>query len=267
MTDDPTPDPVKRLRIILTDQENEAPQSPPPQARPASRSPSPPPSSQATDELLSSLPLASSSSPAPAQAATRVAGASSATRKLKIGPAFWTVTGILSLITNAVLIAILLIMVQMLGKIQLTAGDATAGIVGGLYDNFDKMKNAHIVTTIPVVLTDVPVNFVLGYSTDTEVVLTTDVPIQANVNINAGIININGPANIVLQQGTRLPVHLDLQIPVQTTVDINQQLLVDIPIASTELSTHFQGLQDTIKPIYCLLEPNALDLNNNLVCR
>ncbi len=265
MTDDSIHDPVKRLRTILTDQESEAAQQPPPRARPGS--PSPTSGGQATDGLLSSLPLAPSSSPASEQAAASIAGAPSPTRKLKIGPAFWTVTGILSLITNAVLIAILLIVIQTLGKIQLTAGDATVGIVSGLYDNFDKMKNAHIVTTIPVVLTDVPVNFVLGYSTDTEVVLTTDVPIQANVSINAGIININGPANIVLQQGTRLPVHLDLQIPVQTTVDINQQLLVDIPIASTELSVHFQGLQDTIKPIYCLLEPNALDLNNNLVCK
>ncbi|GAB4504370.1 MAG: hypothetical protein Fur0043_13640 [Anaerolineales bacterium] len=263
MTDQPTNDPIKRLRTILTDQEAEAPQPSPSHDEIAGRRPpTPKPGQLITSSLPPASPLQS-----PAPAAAPIAGTPSPGGKGKIGPAFWTVTGTLSLITNAVLIAILITLIRMLGAIQLTAGDAGAGIVGGLYDNFDKMKNAHIVANIPVVLQDVPVDFVLNYSTDTEVVLTTDVPIQANVAINAGIININGPANIVLQKGTRLPVHLDLQIPVQTTVDIDRQLPVDIPIASTELSTHFQGLQDTIKPIYCLLEPNALDLNGNLVCR
>lgn len=260
MTDQPTNDPIKRLRTILSDQDAEAPQSPPRVRLHLS-----PSGERPSEKPVSSSPLPAS--PPPAAAASSIADAPSSVRKLRIGPAFWTVTGVLSLITNAVLLAVLIVVVQLLGKIQLTAGDAGAGIVGGLYDNFDRMKNAHIVTTIPVVLQDVPVNFVLNSSTDTEVVLTTDVPIQANVTINAGIININGPANIVLRQGTRLPVHLDLQIPVETAVDINQPLPVDIPIASTELSTYFQGLQDTIQPIYCLLEPNALDLNGNLVCR
>ncbi|MFZ5910843.1 MAG: hypothetical protein ACOYYU_12585 [Chloroflexota bacterium] len=254
MTDDPTNEPGKRLRTILTDQEADEPLSRLPRTRPPHR-----PAQPATV-----APPVSPPAPPPANPATSVAGAP---RKLKIGPAFWTVTGVLSLIVNAVLIGILVTLMQMLGSLQITAGDAGAGLVGGLYNNFDKMKNARIVSTVPVNLPDVPVDFVLNYSTDTEVVLTRDVPIQANVSISSGIININGPASIVLQQGSRLPIHLDLQIPVQTTVDIDRQLTVDIPIASTELSTHFQGLQDTIEPIYCLLEPNALDLAGNLVCR
>lgn len=256
MTDDPTNEPGKRLRTILKDQEADEPLSRLPRTRQPQR-----PVQPATAATVSPP------APPPANPATPVAGAPSPGRKLKIGPAFWTVTGILSLIVNAVLIGILITLMQMLGSLRATAGDTGAGLVGGLYNNFDKMKNARIVSTIPVNLPDVPVDFVLNYSTDTEVVLSRDVPIQANVSISSGIININGPANIVLQQGSRLPIHLDLQIPVQTTVDIERELNVDIPIASTELSTHFQGLQDTIKPIYCLLEPNALDLAGNLVCQ
>ncbi|MFZ5818372.1 MAG: hypothetical protein ACOYYJ_00590 [Chloroflexota bacterium] len=261
MTDDPTNEPGKRLRTILTDQGMDETISRPPR----SRKPQSPP--QPVADAPAGPPPVSPPAPPPANLATPVAGAPSPDRKLKIGPAFWTVTGALSLIVNAVLIGILVTLMQMLGSLQVTAGDAGAGLVGGLYDNFDKMKNARIVSTVPVNLPDVPVDFVLNYSTDTEVVLTRDVPIQANVSISSGIININGPASIVLQQGSRLPIHLDLQIPVQTTVDIDRQLTVDIPIASTELSAHFQGLQDTIEPIYCLIEPNALDLTGNLVCR
>lgn len=264
MTTPPTNDPIKRLRTILTEGEAEASSpSRPSKETKGQRSTPPKQEPSSIGPLSAALPP----SPGPAQAETPPAGAPSLGRKLKIGPAFWTVTGVLSLLTNAVLIVVVIVLIRMLGAIQLTAGDAGAGLVGGLYNNFDRMKNAHIAAVIPVKLQDVPVNFVLDYSTDTEVVLTTDVPIQANVAINAGIININGPANIVLQRGTRLPVHLDLQIPVQTTVDIDQPLPVDIPLSSTELSNHFQGLQDTIKPIYCLLEPNALDLSGNLVCR
>lgn len=256
MTDDQTKEPGKRLRAILQDQEADKPLS----RLPRTRRPQKP--AQPAAEVTASPPAPPSANPPPLLAGVPFPG-----KKLKIGPAFWTVTGTLSLIVNAVLISILITLMQMLSSLQITAGDAGTGLIGGLYNNFDKMKNAHIVSAIPVNLPDVPVDFVLNYSTDTEVVLSRDVPIQANVSISSGIININGPANIVLQQGSRLPIHLDLQIPVQTTVDIERELTVDIPIASTELSTHFQGLQDTIKPIYCLLEPNALDLAGNLVCQ
>lgn len=254
MTDDPKNEPGKRMRNILSDPEVDLPTSRLPRLK----------KPQGKASLIKETPKTASVSAIASQDDSET---SSFLKKLKFGPAFWTVTGILSLITNAVLIGILVSLLQMLGSLQVTAGDAGAGLVGGLYTNFEKMENAHITATIPVVLPDVPVDFVLNYSTNTEVVLTSDVPIQANVSISSGIININGPASIVLQKDTRLPVHLDLQIPVQTTVDIDRQLLVDIPLASTDLSEPFQGLQDTIEPIYCLLEPNALDMSGNLVCR
>ncbi len=265
MDEDMKPEPRERFRNILANRDDETNVRPLSETRPQSplaQLPRRKPSAQPAP-----LPAAQVVAPAITQAPPPAAGVVSPYKGLKFGPAFWTVTGILSLAVNAVLIAVLVILLRMLGAVQLTAGDTGAGLVSGLYNNFEKMENAHIVATIPVVLNDVPVDFVLNYSTDTDVVLTRDVPLQANVEINSGGITINSVANIVLPKDTRLPVHLDLQIPVQTAVNIDRQLPVDIPIASTELRDHFQGLQDTIKPIYCLLEPNALDLTGNLVCR
>jgi hypothetical protein len=101
------------------------------------------------------------------------------------------------------------------------------------------------------------------------VVLTADTTIQANVSITSGIININGPASIVLKKDTRLPVHLNLQIPVNTTVDITgKELPIDIPLAttSTGLNEAFVGLQDVVRPYYCIVQPAAIDLDLQPVC-
>jgi len=253
MKETPKKEPGRRMRTILSEQEPELPVESLPRSK----------QKQKQGQLVQALSAFSPRSSPPPD----TTGSTSPLKKLKFGPAFWTVTGVLSLFTNAVLIGVLFTLLKMLGSLQGTAGDVGAGLVGGLYNNFEKMENAHITAVIPVSMPDVPVDFILNYSTNTEVVLTNDVPIQANVSISSGIININGPASIVLQKDTRLPVHLDLQIPVQTSVNIDRQLPIDIPLAATSLSEPLQGLQDTIEPIYCLFEPNALDMSGNLVCR
>src|SRR5215210_9222570 len=65
-------------------------------------------------------------------------------------PAFWTIASLLSITVNIILIVILLILFQMLGAIQNTANDKVSLLLGGLYDNFVRMDEANIQTSIHV---------------------------------------------------------------------------------------------------------------------
>jgi len=194
-------------------------------------------------------------------------------RKFRFGPAFWTVTGILSLIVNAVLIAIVLILIGTVAKLNLKLDQLTVyaklpeDTVRGLYENFVKMDDAHIRTTIPV-SAEIPVQFNLDINTQTEVVLSQDTPIQqARVSISTGTMNIvNAPANIVLPAGTRLPVTLTLTVPVDKRVPVNLLVNVDIPLSQTDLHDPFVGLQNVVQPLYCLLNPKATTANGVLLC-
>ena len=71
-------------------------------------------------------------------------------RRYEFLPAFWTIASVMSFTVNIVLLIALLIALQLLGAIQLTAGDQIAGLLGGLYTNFVKMDQANITTNIPV---------------------------------------------------------------------------------------------------------------------
>jgi hypothetical protein len=187
---------------------------------------------------------------------------------LRFGPPFWTVTGMLSLIVNAVLIAVVFILLRTLGGLQFSANDASAGLLGGLFNNFEKMDRAHIVSVIPI-RNSIPVQFDLQLNQETNVVLSRDVTIDnALVTVETGGLNITqARTTIVLPQGTTLPIVLNLTIPVSTNVPIVMDVPVDIPLASTDLHEPFVGLQQVIEPFYCAVEPNALDLDGQLVCR
>ena len=187
--------------------------------------------------------------------------------RYKFLPAFWTFTGILSLVVNFVLIAILLIVGVNLGAIQLTANDQFSGLLGGLYNNFVKMDEAHIRTTIPI-RQEIPVKFTLNVSGPTTVVLTQDVTINnALVTVQTGGLNIvNAQATIVLRQGTPLPVNIqNLAVPVDQRLPIAFDVAVDIPLNQTDLHVPFLGLRQVVEPWYCLVEPNAT-VNNVQVC-
>lgn len=182
-------------------------------------------------------------------------------------PAFWTVTGILSIIVNVVLLAVALIALQMLGTIQLTANDQFSGLLGGLYENFVKMDEAHIKTNI-LVQKEIPVQFTLNVSGATNVVLTDDVTINnALVTVQTGGLNIvNAQATIVLRAGTPLPVNIqNLVVPVDQRIPITIDVPVDIALNQTDLHIPFMGLQNVVKPFYCLVEPNAI-VNNVQIC-
>jgi hypothetical protein len=126
-----------------------------------------------------------------------------------------------------------------------------------LYGNFAKMDQASINTTITV-NAQVPLNFTLPVSQDTQVILTKDVSIpKAHVVINTGGLNINAQAAVTLPAGTALPIALNLNIPVQSSIPISLQVPVSIPMSQTELHGPFTGLQTSLRPLYCMFNKNA----------
>jgi hypothetical protein len=174
-------------------------------------------------------------------------------RREKIGPAFWTVTGLLSLVVNLVLIIVLVSLGQQLFTLKTLVQDQ---VLGGLHANFAKMDEAHIRTTIPV-STSVPAKFDLPLNTYTVVTLTEDTRIAGAtiLEFNAGELSIRrASTNIILPKGTRLPVELNLTVPVDQQIPVNLVVDVDIPLNQTDLHEPFVGLQDVVKPYYNLLE-------------
>ena len=168
----------------------------------------------------------------------------------KLGPAFWTIASLISLSVNLILIVALILLGKELFSIKALVSNQ---LIGGLYQNFIKMDQARITTTVEVNDT-IPVVFDLPVQTDTVVVLTQPTRIKgANVNLSTGGLSIRAPANIVLPAGTELPVALNIVVPVNTTVPVKLTVPVDIPLQQTELHEPFVGLQDVVAPYYDLL--------------
>jgi hypothetical protein len=196
----------------------------------------------------------------------------SGSRKLSWGErthrAYWDVTASLSLIANAILVSILLIMVAQINSLKTTVNSLLVnGLLNGLYSNFVEMDNASITTTITV-NTDVPINFMLPIQQNTDVTLTQNVVIpNAYVVINSGGLSINAPASVTLPAGTTLPIALNMSVPVQSTIPVTLQVPVNIPLAQTELHKPFTGLQDTLRPLYCLLDKNAQYPQGIYICK
>jgi len=188
-------------------------------------------------------------------------------RRFQFLPAFWTIASLMSITVNIILIVILLILFQMLGVIQGTAGDKISGLLGGLYTNFVKMDQASIQTSIHVEK-DIPVNFTLNVSGPTNVTLSQPVTINgALVTVATGGLNIvNARATIVLPQGVVLPINIEnLAVPVNQSVLAVLDVPVNIPLNQTQLHEPFVGLQKVVEPWYCLVEPSAT-FNGAQVC-
>ncbi len=177
----------------------------------------------------------------------------------KIGPAFWTISSLLSLTVNIILIAILLLLGRQLFFLKSVIADQ---LVDGLHTNFVLMDQAHIMTTINVndniqVDDTIPVVFDLPINKDTEVVLVEDVPIYgATIYLN----QVPVPLDILLPAGTALNISLDLVVPISQTVPVlldvpvNLTVPVDIPLDQTQLHDPFVGLQGVVSPYQGLLK-------------
>lgn len=209
------------------------------------------------------------SNPAPLTTGKNIKKVQPAEKKSTSGPGialttFWTVASVLSVIVNVILIVVLLVLARELFVLKAIVGN---NLLGGLYENFIFMDQAHIKTEITV-KDNIPIDFTLPISQDTVVTLTGDTPINgAMVRLNSGGVTINSPANIVLPAGTNLPVHLELKVPVTTLVPITLKVPVDIALDQTDLHKPFIGLQQVVAPFYQMLMPQYKTANDIPACK
>lgn len=294
MEQDSNQEPRKRLRKILSSQDDESNKQPQPLDQPTSKLPPlqlpqrqpyiPQTSSRVrdTDALresesaparAQSTPLSAAGSDVPqgpVQPPPPEQPAASYFRSLNFGPPFWTVTGILSLVVNAILIAVLLVLYNTLGQLQSLQGTASnvgTSVLGGMYTNFEKLDRATIKTVIPVDA-QIPLNLTVPVKTTTQITLANSVAIpNTYVEINTSSFTLNSAARVTLPAGTPLTVTLNFDLPVQATVPVHLDVPVNIPMAETELHTPFVGLQEVVRPWYCLVEPNAFSLGGQSICR
>lgn len=170
----------------------------------------------------------------------------------KIMPAFWTVASILSLIINIILISTLLSIGR---STYMLKSPLEEQLLGGLYQNFALMDQAHIRAQIPV-NDKVQAKFNLPLKQETTVKLTKNTTIRgATLNYlqTGGLTIVNAVADITLPAGSDLPVILDMTIPVDTTIPVSLMVNVDIPLNKTELHAPFVGLQKVVVPYYRLV--------------
>lgn len=181
--------------------------------------------------------------------------------------AAWDISAVLSLLLNAVLLTVVLLLAAQVKSLKNTVN----GLLGGLYDNFVRMDNAVISTTININQMPIPLNFTLPVEQEeVYVTLTRDVTIR---NALVGVLSL--PTSVTLPRGTVLPVSLRMDVPVKTVVLVDLRVPVNIKLAeanppdpnAASLHQAFLGLQDTIGPFYCLLEPGARDYTGAYVCR
>ncbi len=178
-------------------------------------------------------------------------------RQFHFMPAFWTITSVISITINVVLIVALILIANLLFSLKSVVEKQ---LIGGLTNNFELMDQAQITTQVNV-STTVPAKFDLPLETDTTVTLTQDTTIKgAYVSLTTGGLSItSAPTNIILPSGTVLPIHLSLVVPVDQQIPVNLVVPVDIPLNQTELHQPFVGLQNVVQPYQKLLDgiPNS----------
>jgi hypothetical protein len=161
--------------------------------------------------------------------------------------AYWTVTGTISLIVNAILIAALLIMSRYIYVLSTRLSNEL--LYTGLYESFGAMDAASIRTQIPI-NTTVHASIPVTINQTTDVVLTRDTTItQAYVTLSTGGLEIvRAPTNILLPAGTVLPVRLNLTVPVEADIPVAMTVPVNIPLNRTELHEPFVTLRRAVQP-------------------
>lgn len=308
MDDETNKEPPERFRNILADNgEEEINPLPEPQphkqtpARPASQLPAQPPAQTPPPSLMAQLPRLKQpaqvdvkatspkpetpASPAPMsklpqskqppqpigiQAATPQA-TQDLPRREKLLRALWTMTSVISMTVNVVVLIVVILALWLFRGFKLPEGiDITMlnKLLSGLYSNFEKMDRATIQTVIPVDA-QIPLDISVPVQTTTQITLSETVVIpNAQVVINTGGLNINSNARVTLPAGTPLTVNLNFELPVQTSIPIHLDVPVNIPMADTELHEPFVGLQEVVKPLYCLVEPAAASsISGEPVCK
>lgn len=181
--------------------------------------------------------------------------------------AFWTITGMMSLLVNGILLAVIIYLLMSINNLVALGDRKDLMILSGLYSNFQKMERASIVTSIPVDA-QIPIDLTVPIQRTTQITLASDTTIaNARVRINTATLNIDAPAQVILPSGTVLEVAMNFTVPVQGAVPVHIDVPVNIPLSQTELQPPFAGLQAVVRPFLCILEPGTLDLDGQPVCK
>ena len=172
-------------------------------------------------------------------------------------PVFWTIASALSMVFNVVLCLVVLGLLSMRSTIQEIVTGQSSSVLGGLYSNFQAMDQATIRSNVKVDST-IPLNLMVPVQTRTTIMLAEAATIRSpRVLIRTGGLTLDAPAMVTLPANQPLVVDLNFMLPVQTTVPVQLNVPVDIPLNQTELHGPFVGLQEVVRPWYCLFLPKS----------
>ena len=165
--------------------------------------------------------------------------------KQKFWDAAKTLTLIVSMIINVILIVTIVILANQVGAIKMTLNS----VLGQLDSAFEGLGQAVIKDTIKI-NQQVPVRFDLPLAQDTVVTTQSPVPINTQATFSLGQFgSINGTVSLQLPAGTNLPVHLELTVPVSNSIPVVFDQPVSIPLAERGLAPVVAKLRAALAPI------------------
>jgi hypothetical protein len=197
-------------------------------------------------EVPSAAAVPAASSPAP----TTASGKPRKSHKQKFWDAAKTLTLIVSMIINVILIVAVVILANQVGAIKMTLNS----VLGQLDSAFEGLGAASIKDTIAI-NQQVPVRFDLPLNQDTVVTTQAAVPINTQATFSLGQFgSINGTVSLQLPPGTQLPVHLELTVPVSNTIPVVFDQPIDIPLAEKGLGPVVAKLRAALAPIIDIVD-------------
>jgi hypothetical protein len=213
--------------------------SPPSESVPPAPAPVEPP-------VSSSVPPATAPpASAPVPAATVPPEQPRKSRPRKFWDAAKTITLIVSMIIDLILIVAVVILANQVGAIKTTLYT----VLGQLDSAFADLGQVVITETIKI-NQQVPVRFDLPLKQDTVVTTQSPVPITTQATFSLGQFgSINGTVSLQLPAGTNLPVHLEITVPVSNTIPVVFDQPVRIPLAAKGLGNVVDKLRAALSPI------------------
>ena len=187
--------------------------------------------------------------PAPAGGAPVPAAAQPEQHRKSQPRKFWdaakTITLIVSMFIDLILIVAVIILANQVGAIKMTLNS----VLGQLDSAFEDLGQVVITETIKI-NQRVPVRFDLPLKQDTVVTTQSPVPISTQATFSLGQFgSINGTVSLQLPPGTSLPVHLELTVPVSNVIPVVFDQPVRIPLAEKGLGSVVTKLRAALSPI------------------
>ncbi len=171
-------------------------------------------------------------------------------RRRKFWDAAKTLSLIVSMFVNLILIVAVVILANQVGAIKMTLNN----VLGQLDSAFEGLGQAVIKDTIKI-NQQVPVQFDLPLKQDTVVTTQAPVPINTQATFSLGQFgSINGVVTLQLPAGTSLPVHLELTVPVSNSIPVVFDQPVSIPLAEKGLGPVVSKLRAALSPIIDLVK-------------